>query len=73
MDLKYCEHVSDGKICPNLRNDPTQKQFYATCALNGFVSVGLVSCNNCIPTKSSIPKIKGDMSRFYLKPNKFED
>lgn len=73
MDLQYCEHANDGKICKNLRNDPTQEQFYGTCALNYYTSVKLVSNDNCFPEKSSIPRIKWDISKFYLKPNKYKD
>ena len=73
MDLQYCEHANDGKICQNLRNDPMQEQFYGTCALNCYTSVKLVSKDNCFPEKSSIPRIKVDISKFYLKPNKYNE
>lgn len=73
MDLQYCEHANGGNICQNLRNDHTQEQFYGTCALNCYTSVKLVSNDNCFPEKSSTPRIKGDISKFYLKPNKYKD
>lgn len=66
MDLQYCEHANDGKICQNLRNDPTQEQFYGTCALNCYVSCDLVPHENCSPNTSSVSR----MNRFHLKDNK---
>lgn len=72
MDLQYCEHANDGKICKNLRNDPTQEQFYGACALNRYVNCALVPKKDCFPNTSSAPKVVGNMNRFHLKDNRYE-